>query len=152
MFSSFNACPGLLMTRFTRSFQIKCQATDTVMANNLPFSRMRVPLSDLNITRLQPRIKPQLRVGHCLYFFNHSSRVSFHITLCPCASHSNATCSHVSGASQKWHRPFSSIVSMCVQKSPTRNVLCIHFHKNSRVSLCRVVDRIEHQMVVSVGV
>jgi hypothetical protein len=40
-------------------------------------------------------------------------------------------------------------VSMWYQKSPTLKVLCMHFHKNSRVKRCKVIDRIDLQMVSS---
>ena len=83
-----------------RRFHIRCHATDTRIAKGRPLSATMNPLSDLNLTRLQPRMRPQLRSGHCVYFFDQSCRVRSQINFWPGASQSNAMCSNVSGTLQ----------------------------------------------------
>jgi hypothetical protein len=55
---------GCSSTRLCRKFHIRCHAADMRIANSCPFSGITLPLSDLNFTSLQPRIRPQLRSGH----------------------------------------------------------------------------------------
>jgi hypothetical protein len=129
--------------RFVRRFHIRFHAADTRIAKSLPLSGRIALFLDVNLTRLHPRIKAQFNVGRLVNLFNQSRRVRSHIKLWPCPSHPNAICSNVSGTSHVWHRPRTSSVSMWNQKSPTLNVLCIHFQKNSRVKRLRLVDSID---------
>jgi hypothetical protein len=86
-------------------FHIRFQATDTKMANSLPFSGRIGAFSDLNLARFHPRTKPQLSVGHCVYFFDQSCCVRFQISFWPGASHYKALCSRLSEILQAWHCP-----------------------------------------------
>jgi hypothetical protein len=152
MTDSVSILSGFVITRFTRRFHIVCQATETRIANSLPFCGKETFLTDSNLTRLHPKIRPQFKVGHWEYFLDQSSRVRSQINFWPDTSHSNAMCSKDSGTPQAWHRPYISSVSMWDQKSPSLNVLCMHFHRNSRVKHCRVAERIDLQIVSSEGV
>lgn len=152
MLAVLSIAPGFVMTRLTRSFQIKCHPRETNMANNLPCSGRMVPLDPLNFTKLHPRISPQLSFGQEEYFNDHSWRVKDQIIFCSGDSHSRAICSRDSGALQTWQMPLYFIVSMWDQKSPTLKVLWIHFHKNPHERRWIEDDRIDVHIIVSDGV
>jgi hypothetical protein len=140
------------MTWLTERFQIRCHADYTRTANSCSFAWMMCLWGDLNLTRLDPSINPQFRSGHQSYFSVQSCWVKSQISFWPNASHSNAMCSRDSGTLHVWQVPFISEFFIWLQKSPTLNVLCIHFQNNSRVSRWKVVDWIDFHIIASEGV
>ena len=131
---------GFFRTLSFRMFQIVCQAVDTRMANNRPIAGIIFPFECLNLTRLQPKMSPQLRGGQLAYFMAQSSSVRCQINFAPEASHSIAMCSRLSGTPHVGQTAIASRLSICIQKSPTLKMLWIDFQDNSRWSRLRFVD------------